>query len=845
MEEEKTGTLEEEQVGTENGFSRRTFVKGAAVAGGSAALYAGGISLASPGTVVKGLTERGATPAGELLSEQVFTAVCSPNCWGGCHIEAHVRDGRLVKTAMAPFPEARYNRICLRGLSHAQWVYNPDRLKYPMKRVGKRGEGKFERISWKEALDTIEKRMKDIRAKHGSRAFAFAPGSGNYGAVNGMSGYALNVFMNLFQATNLQLAVDQAVTLGTTQVTGTGFGGNEPLDMANAKLLIAWGTNMTESQVHNWHFVADMKENGGKLVVIDPNYSILASKADTWIPLNPGSDPALGLSLLNVLVEEKLYDRAFVVEHTTLPFLVRADNGTFLRAADGETMMVWDTAVGKPVPAGEARKPALEGSFTADKVAVKPAFQLLKERLVDWTPEKAKDYTDVPPETVRWLAREYAKTKQSTFYPSMGIDRWENSHLNGRIIATLAALTGNIGVSGAAIGSMGGAALMILMYGAYAVFAPTNTFAAPLNGWLSYDAIETGKTKMLVPLDGKDPSKGVTKDPVEVPWPIKAIWFTHINISNMQDNDRFVRLLQDESKLEFVVCSDSLPTDTVQYADIVLPATHWLENDDVVGGLHPYMFRHHRAIEPAWEARSEFRVFKELASRFGWGKHYPASEKETADKVVETIAGPLGAGAKPILDAYKKTGAVRFSTSPYVDNADLKFRTPTGRMEPYSERVVVNYPPTGWIPTSAGEDPLPYWEPPQEAWKDNPLRKKYPLTLMSEHSRWRVHTSFWNQPWLREVNPEPYVELSTQDATARGIEQGDYVEIFNDRGKTVARARVSGRMRPGMANLPKGWQRSQTKDGSSYSSPTKNWANRLSANGSFFDTLVEIRKVKV
>jgi len=188
---------------------------------------------------------------------------------------------------------------------------------------------------------------------------------------------------------------------------------------------------------------------------------------------------------------------------------------------------------------------------------------------------------------------------------------------------------------------------------------------------------------------------------------------------------------------------------------------------------------------------------------------------------------------------------VRFSQPPYVDNTNLKFTTPTGRMEPYSERVVVNYPPTGWIPTSAGEDPLPYWEPPKEAWKDNPLRKKYPLTLMSEHSKWRVHTTYWNQPWLREVNPEPYVELSTEDAAARGVKQDDYVEIVNDRGSTVARARVSGRMRPGMANLPKGWQRSQTKDGSSYSNPTKNWANRLSVNGSFFDTLVEIRKTRV
>ena len=386
---------------------------------------------------------------------------------------------------------------------------------------------------------------------------------------------------------------------------------------------------------------------------------------------------------------------------------------------------------------------------------------------------------------------------------------------------------------------------MTLYGAATALFAPTQTYAAPLNGWLAYDAIETGKTKMLVPLDAKDPTKGVTKDPVEVDWPLKAIWFTHMNVSNVQESKRFLSLLADESKVEFVVCSDSLPTDTVQYADIVLPVTHWLENDDVVGGLHPYMFRHTQAIKPSWEARSDFTVFKELANRFGWGQHFPATEKETAEKVVAGLAGLLGAAAGPALDTYQKTGAVRFTPSPYVGNADLVFQSPTGRMEPYSERVLVNYPPGMFIPTVSGEDPLPYWEPPTEAWPDNPLAKKYPLVLMQEHSRWRVHTTYWDQPWLREVNPEPYVELNPKDAKPRGIAHGDYVEIFNDRGKTVAKARVSGRMRPGMVNLPKGWQRHQTKDGTGYSDLTKNWFPRLTVNGSFFDTLVEVRKTTV
>ncbi len=825
--------------------ARRTFLKGAAVAG--AAVVASGTGIAViDGRTLRGLEEAPVTTA--AVGEQVFNAVCSPNCWGGCRIEAHVMDGRLVKTAMSPIPEARYNRICLRGLSHAQWVYNPDRIKYPMKRVGARGEGKWERISWDEAIDTIATRMTETRDKYGSKAVAFASGSGNYGAVNGGFGYALKVFMNLFEGTDYGLAVDQSMPLGQTQVGALqGFaGGNEPLDMSNARLVILWGSNITESQIHNWHFIADAKDRGAKFVVIDPHFSVSASKADKWIALRPGSDPALGLSILNVIIEEKLYNKPFVVDHTALPFLVKASDGTFLRGADGTTYLVWDTATGSAVPAADTTDPALEGTFSVDGQRVTTAFQLLKDRTADWTPEKAEAYTQVAPDDVRWLAREYATTRKSFIYAGFGIDRWENSHQVGRSIGTMAALTGDIGEAGAATGAMGGAALMMVLGAAYGMFAPSGTYATPLNGWLGYDAIETGKTKMLVPLDPKNPANGLTKDPVEVPWPIKAMWFTHINaVSNYQESNRFVDLLKDETKLEFVVVTDSLPTDTVRYADIVLPATHWLENDDVVGGLHPYMFRHERAIEPQWEARSEYAIFKALAAKFGWEKYYQGTEKDTADNIVAGLAGLLGPAAGPALDAYAQTGAVRFTPPDFVSNTDLVFGTPSGRLEPYSERVVVNYPPGGWIPTSSGEDPLPNWEAPGEAWMDNPLAKKYPLQYMQEHSRWRVHTTFWDQPWLREMNPEPYAEINPTDAEPRGIVSGDYVEVFNDRGKTVAKARVTGRIRAGTVNIPKGWQRHQTKNDSGYSDLTKNWAHRLTVNGSYFDALVDVRKVTV
>lgn len=232
---------------------RRTFLAGTAAVG-AAAVVATHLGITSSGQpVVRALTAADTsstdTPADVVrVEEKVYDVVCSQNCWQTCRLEAHVRDGRLTKTAMDPFPEPRYNRICLRGLSHSQWIYNPARLKYPMKRVGPRGSGKWTRISWDEATDTIAGSMKSVARRYGSKAFAFFPGSGNYSAV---SSYAPAVLANVFGATTITNAVDKAFTLGTYQVglASSWLGGNEPLDMSNAGLLVMWGNNLTEAQV--------------------------------------------------------------------------------------------------------------------------------------------------------------------------------------------------------------------------------------------------------------------------------------------------------------------------------------------------------------------------------------------------------------------------------------------------------------------------------------------------------------------------------------------------------------------------------------------------------------------
>lgn len=854
---DRNGSLQQAPSGYR--ISRRGFLKASAALGAAA-------GVAGMGTRTKILraleTKAAAAPA--PAEEKLYYSVCAPNCWMGCRLYAHVRDGKLVKTSLAPMPDPRYNRICLRGLSHVQRVYHPDRLKYPLKRVGKRGEGKWERISWEEAIDTIARRFDEVRKKYGSRAVAFMPMSGNYGVINGGLAGAIMRFANLFEGTLVTGAIDSALQLGLQQVLATAagyyggfFAGNEPLDMSNSRLIIAWGTNLTESQVHNWHFIADARDRGAKLIVIDPNFTVLAAKADLWIPLRPGSDPALGMAVLHVLINEGLYDEDFVLRHTVGPFLVRGDNGRFLREQDvvpggSDRYMVWDPVAGAARPFDQVSRPALTGQYRVGDLQVKPAFQLLAERVAEFSPEKTQQITDVAPETVRTLAREYATRKPAFIYPSMGVDRYDNSHLVGRALGTMAALTGNIGMSGATpCGTAGGGALTVVLdprsVGGWLM--PTGTYATPLNYLLAYDAITQGKVRMYVPADPKNPALGTSgPDPVEVPYTIKAAFINTSNfVSSFPNQRRIIDELFAEDKLEFVVVADLFMTDTAQYADILLPVTHWFENDDIVGGIHPFFLIQQKALPNPWECKSDFEIFQMLARKMGYGEYFQGTAKDYIDPILNEIARNLGSEGDKAIEQFRKEGAVRFFPAPYYSFADRKFWTYSGRMEFYAEKELVNFPstvPLLGIPVEKGGDPLPRWEPPVEAWSTSEEAKKYPLVCMQEHTRWRVHSTYYNQPWLRELDPEPEVKLNPADARERGIRDGDYVEVFNDRGRMVARAVVSPAVRPGMVNIPKGWQRSQTRAGG-YQELTKDHQNRFTLNCSFFDTRVEVRKAPV
>ena len=351
----------------------------------------------------------------------------------------------LTKVEPADFPEPRYRYMCAKGLCTPKLVYHPDRLKYPMKRVGERGEGKWQRISWDEALDTIAGKLKDIPAKYGRESVAVLTAGGPF-----PSQWRHFLRPEVGQRPS---GVPSSVPLGVTNA-GQGcadrpvFGDRRAdhylMDHENPRMFVYWGCNIVETAAWRYHRFREAREKGAKMVVISPIFTPTAAKADEWIPIRPGTDAALALGMINIIMSEGLCDEAFLLEYTVGPFLVRGDNGLFLRDSTGK-YMVWDTKTNKPQTYDTPKvAPALRGSYKVEGIECKTAFQLLAELVEQYPVERASEITEVPPDAIRRLALDYATLKPVISDRGFGLQRGFHGDLAHRAISTLAAVTGNI-----------------------------------------------------------------------------------------------------------------------------------------------------------------------------------------------------------------------------------------------------------------------------------------------------------------------------------------------------------------------------------------------------------------
>lgn len=835
-------------------LTRRDFLK-------STAAIAAGASVAAGSTTMVALAENYEPGQPSSENEQIFRGVCRPNCFGYCHLNVHVRDGNIVKTSRAPYNNPAYSRICQRGLSHVQRIYNAERLQYPMRRKEgtPRGSGEWERISWDEAITEIVTKMQEIMGQYGNTAVAVTQGT-TQGCVTPM------IYTRLVQALSLTFVVpgyDSASSYAMSRMTGStnDWLANERTDLVNAKTIIAWGANITDAQVQQWHFVKEAMAAGTKLVVVDPTYTQLAAKADRWISARPGTDPAIYLGVINQIFERDVVDIDFVSAHTVAPFLVREDTGKFLRwsevneeaaaakiaqesaaqqaalqameamADQGEIIagmayqsvlssMAYDDQpvvmeAGSLAPANQSVSPDLFGIAEAAGVTCTTALSLLKESVADMTPERVAELADISVEDFDELV-DLCLDSPVTHYVGYGPQAYANGAQSTHAGMTMCALTGNIGYPGASYGSF-------WMMGSVA--DPTFAVGAGI-----------GTGAMVADVDF--PNVVATGKYMGNDYPVKMLLVQTGNPLNCSVDTNLLRDTYD--KLDYLVVADPMMTDTAQYADLVLPVCQWFETEEVtqVGETVSLNFNE-KAIEPLYESKPDVEIVKMIADMMGLGDYFPASSSEALQMLFSGEAAEAFGASYDVLKENKEMRLVEDEV--YIAFKDGQFMTPHGRLEFYVENPQVRYG-THMSPSDEeiALEHLPHWFPPLHAWHEREESANYPLVCMSERPRYRVHSQWHSVPALRELDPEPIVKINPTDAADRGIEDGSYVECYNDLGHAVARAVFSEAIRPGTLVYPKGWHASQFKAG--------NWSEIISSEfdvfavcPSFMDVACEIR----
>ena len=751
-----------------------------------------------------------------VTDTRLIRTVCDPNCHANprCGITAQVENGRIVKIEPGAFPLPEYDgRICAMGMARLEQQYHKDRLHYPLRRIGARGEGRWQRISWDEAFDLLAGRLSKIAEQYGSRSLAFFAGSGAAGVLTKGSAqrFAAAIGGTAYRAGGIDYGVPKGLEYMFGVPASTFFrpGGHEMADAVNSRIILLWGGNGADTRLVDFHFITAAQQRGAKLVCIDPNRSATAQRADQWISPRPGTDVALALALLDEILQNGWQNDRFLRRRTNATLLVRRDSGALLRAADvfggnATDYLVWDSSRECATTHTNCDASVLHGNYRvtlADGTTIEcaPTFELLRELARTYPAERASEITGVPVETIRELARELALHKPAAIRIGYGVDRWYYCDYTARAAANLVVATGNIGIAGGGISVHDGS------YGAplnlHPFRSPGGREAATLDAISLMKAIEHGD-----------------------PYPVRALWLSASNLFNQTSANR-ARVLRDiVPKLDLLVVVDHFMTDSAALADVVLPACTIFEKKDLVAGMFLQLQR--AVVKPEGESKSDWDIFAGLSARMGVGEFFAGAPEQYLNEMIETDH-PLLKGIT--LDRLEREDAVLLNRprAPYVAFTDFKFKTPSGRIELYKEELLKH-----------GAE-LPYYHEPVEASPANPLYEHFPLTLLFSHSRHRIHSSFANLSKFKQLEPEPLVEIHPADAAQRAITNNQRVRVYNERGSVCLKARVSADLKPGVVVISEGSWVKDFPEGDPYSL-THELVSPTSENYAFFDTLVEI-----
>lgn len=761
----------------QRGISRRDLVKGTTLAGMAAAV--GGITLP-----FKTLRAENIPAATKVADEKIIWSACTVNCGSRCPLRMHVVDGEIRYVETDNTGDDNYDalhqvRACLRGRSMRRRVYNPDRLKYPMKRVGKRGEGKFKRISWDETFDTLAGSLKDIIQRFGNEAIYLNYGTGTLGGtmtrswppgktliarlMNCCGGY-LNHYGDYSSA---------QIAAGLNYTYGGWADGNSPSDIENSKLVVLFGNNPGETRMSGggvtYYLEQARQRSNARMIIVDPRYTDTgAGREDEWVPIRPGTDGALAAALAHVMITENLVDKPFLDK-----YCVGYDE--------------------KTLPAGlpeNAHYKAYILGNGPDGIAK--------------TPEWAAKITGISVDKIVMLGREIGQAKPAFITQGWGPQRHSNGEIATRAIAMLAILTGNVGVNGGNSGAREGS------YEIPFVRMPTfdNPVQTSISMFLWTDAIVRGPEMTAT----KDGVRGKAKLDV----PIKFIWNYAGNclINQHSDINRTHDILQDDKQCEMIVVIDNHMTSSAKYADIILPDCTASEQMDFCldasCGNMDYVIFADQVIKPRFECKNIYEMTSELSRRMG------VEEKFTEGRTQEEWLRHLYQQSRqalpelPDFDTFRQQGIFKKRDPDQHHVAYKAFRedpvanpltTPSGKIEIYSAELAKIA--SEWeLAKEDIIDPLPVYAAGFENY-DDPLASKYPLQLTGFHYKARVHSTYGNVDVLK-ASCRQEMWINPTDAAQRGIKNGDMISIFNDRGEVQIAAKVTPRMMPGVVALGEG-----------------------------------------
>jgi anaerobic selenocysteine-containing dehydrogenase len=544
-------------------------------------------------------------------------AICGI-CPGGCGIIATVRDGKLVK--VAPHKDRPYGSLCLRGSAAPDVVYSPDRLATPLIRTGKRGQGKFKKASWDEALDFVAEKMQTIKKKYGAQALVSHSGRGAFEqslseANNGKDMVASKLLLAFGSPNVASVGSLCYVSYGIFAPFST-FGLLGPdlaPDLEKSKTIVVWGANpITDSPPFLFDRIVKAQKNGARVIAIDHMRSDIANRADQWVAVRSGSDGALALGLLHVIINEELYDTQFVENWTV-------------------------------------------------------GFSELKEYVQEFTPEKVEQITWVPKETVVALAREIATTKHVSLRTYTGLEYSNSGVQNIRAVFLIWALTGQLDVPGGqCIAASPAPTLEQAEYPSASKELPIGAREYPL----FYELTRTAQF-MEFP-------KAVLKSD---PYPVKGLLIN--GASTLTSYPQPEILEEAYRKLDFLLVIDRFMTKDALFADVVLPATTYFEINSYQR-YPGYVRLREQVVKPVGEARNDVLIFAELANRLGLGQIYPQTEQEVVTRafannphVLQQLRdNPEGVNLPVAEPTYRKweRGLLRPDGKP-------GFNTPSGKVE--------------------------------------------------------------------------------------------------------------------------------------------------------------------